>query len=523
MSSFPQNLSLGLQPQVWLFSDFNGYNQFRQVGYPPYLTMAQKARLERIRQARLLHDGRHWYLFLFEARTQFDFPFSQVNGRKVQLYVPYNILKLISLKSADLLFGDQPSINIEDDIQQQKTADLVERTSLHRLAYNLAVEASVDGEVYIEAVIEAGQTYLRRVDAADIFPEGKIQPDGQYQSYIQYNAKNAGTAEAPDWKLLITHYEIGKITREIKQLDQTGMITPRALTLNMWPQEDPEADDLDPETITGIDRNTITWIPNLLVRDIPVSDYDGLVERQDELNAKQTQISRVQAKHADPKLAMSLRSAGTNPAGEGDLISGYGVHYFDNPDEIPRYITWNAELATAIAERNETRSAILLMSETSPVLLGLHEGARAAHNAYKSVRLEAVNSLTKAQRKAVIWKAALRRAISVAQDLEQTIPGIRYDRGPLGIQMRDGLPQDTDALANEIAMYRGCGAMSVDRAVELQIEDPAAREKELKLLEEEKAAATPSILMAPPGQPGDAGGGSIAADETKTDEVGVAA
>ena len=64
------------------------------------------------------------------------------------------------------------------------------------------------------------------------------------------------------------------------------------------------------EAIRRQHANTITWIPNLLVRDIAVSDYDGLVERQDELNAKQTQISRVQAKHADPKLAMHSRNAG---------------------------------------------------------------------------------------------------------------------------------------------------------------------------------------------------------------------
>jgi hypothetical protein len=43
--------------------------------------------------------------------------------------------------------------------------------------------------------------------------------------------------------------------------------------------------------------------PNELVRGRPVSDYDGAIDLQDALNAKQTQIGRVLAKHADPKLA----------------------------------------------------------------------------------------------------------------------------------------------------------------------------------------------------------------------------
>lgn len=523
MSSFPaSNFGLGISPQVWLFSDFEGYNLLRQIGYPAYLTMQQQARLERIRQARLLHDGRHWRLFLHEGRTQFDFPQSNVNGVLKRMYVPYNLLKLIGQKSADLLFGDEPAVRVDDEIQQRKTAALVERTSLHTLLYSASQEAAVDAEAFVEAVVQDGAVYIKRIDAADIFPVGKIQPDGQYGSYVQYNAKNAGTGDKPDWKLLVTRYLPGMITRELKQLDQKGFILPKVLTLNQWPQEDPEQGPPEPMTPTGLDRPSVVWIPNLLVRDIAVSDYDGLIEQQDKLNANNTQIARVLMKHSDPKLAVPAEMA----TPDGALPANHDVFFFRDKDQIPQYLTWNAELANAMEDRKETRTALLTMAEMSPILLGIREGGGSSHNAFKSVRLEAINSLTKAQRKAVIWKAAVKRMIALAQDLEQTLPGERYDRKTVAVEMRDGLPADTDVRATELSTLRGCGLMSRERGVEILLQDPQAVEKELAALEEEDSQKTPSIFLQPPGtdvqENSPAGLAEEAAAETKAGEVEIA-
>lgn len=503
-SNLSQSIGLGTSPQVWLFSDFEGYNQLRSVGYPAYLSIVQQARLERLRQARLLHDGRHWRLFLFEGRTQFDFPEARVNGKIRRPYVPYNLCKLIAQKSSDLLFGEEPSIRVDEPLQQKSLADLVKRTHLHDLLYGTSKECAGDGECFIETVVQAtsdepsGAVYLQRVDAADIFPEGSLQPNGQYKSYVRYNARNAGTEQRPDWKLLVTRYIPGAITRELRQLDQRGFIQPRVLTLNEWPQEDPAEDPIQGETKTGLDRPSIVWVPNLLVRGFPVSDFDGLVELQDSLNAKMTQVSRILSQYSDPNIAMPVQSA----APDGNARSDHKVFFFRTKDEIPTYITWTPELAAAMKDREETRDALLIEAEMSPILLGIKTGATSKANAFKSIRLEAINSLTKAQRKAVIWRAALDRILSLAQDLEQRIPGsAQYARKDPSVEMRDGMPIDTDSMSQEISTYRAAGVMSRDRAVELQISDPALREQELERLEEETAAATPSIFMGRPTPP----------------------
>src|SRR5215218_10800080 len=118
-------------PAIWVYTTLASFNAPRPGGYGAFLTDEQQARLERIRQARMLYDGRHREYFLDEGRTQFDFPRVRAGSRVVQLYLTYNVLGLISLKGADLLFGRGPMLRADDEAQQAALSRLVERISLH--------------------------------------------------------------------------------------------------------------------------------------------------------------------------------------------------------------------------------------------------------------------------------------------------------------------------------------------------------------------------------------------------------
>lgn len=484
-------------PAIWVYTTGGAFNAPRSGGYGGFLTAAQQARLERIRQARLLFEGKHRAYFLDEGRTQFDFPAVRVaSGRDVQMYLTFNVLKLISLKGADLLFGQEPLLRVDDAIQQDKLADLAERTNLHRRLYDAAVECSYEGETFLEACAVGGQVYLRRVPADEIFPVGELSPDGQYERYVRYSVRNAGSEEPGGevWLLLEQTYLPGSIERRLWQLDREGK-RERELKLDQWGDSATQQSArtarsaLEPLTRTGIARNTVTWVPNGTHQDKPVSDYDGLIELQDELNAKQSQIGRVLHKHSDPRIAFPSRMADA----AGNVPTGHDATFFDDPNEVPKYITWNAELAHAIEDRKFTLSGLLILAETSPGLLGLKEGA--APDAARKLRLEATNSLAKAQRKATTWKAGIRRALGVCQDLEQTLPGNRYDVWPVGVEVRDGIPVDEADQANTIATLVGAGAMSIERAVETQLVDPAARAKEMAALAADREAKMPSVLL----------------------------
>ena len=58
----------------------------------------------------------------------------------------------------------------------------------------------------------------------------------------------------------------------------------------------------------------------------------------------------------------------------------------------------------------------------------------------------------------------------------------RYARGEVAVQLRDGIPSDALEEARRLSILRGAGLISLRRAVEEQLQDPAAVEKELARL-----------------------------------------
>lgn len=470
-------------PAVWVYTTGADFNTPRPGGYGSFLSADQQARLERLRQARLLFDGKHRQYYLDEQRTQFDFPQVRAGDRTVQMYLTSNVLGLISLKGADLLFGQEPLLAADNAPQQEALSRLAERSNLHRLLYACAVDASYEGEAFLEACVHDGEVHLRQAPADEIFPIGSPGPNGQYSTYARYRVRNAGTEAAPVHLLLEVLYCAGRIERRCFQLDDEGERRP--VDLCCWTDGTDDPTPLPVMTCTGIAAPTLVWVPNQLVRCCPVSDYDGAIELQDALNAKNSQVGRVLLKHADPRMVFPEEAF----AADGNVRQDHEVFAFTDPKKVPHYITWNGELAHAMADRAFVLNQLLVRTETSPVLLGLKEGA--APDAYRKVRLESFNSLTKAARKAAYWKAGIRRAIAVAQMLENTLPGVRYPQRPIGVTLRDGIPQDERDNADRLSVLRAAGLISLERAIEEQLGDPAAVRRELTRLSADDHTRTP--------------------------------
>lgn len=467
------------------------FNRIRPTGYAAFLSQDQQVRLERIRQARMLRDDQHREYFLDEGRTQFDFPEIQTATEVIRPYIAANVMGLISETTADLLFGEDPILRVDDEIQQAKLTELVEATSLADLLHDAAADCSAEGEAFLEAVIHDDQVYLQSVPADEIFPEGHVLPNGQYASYVRYGLQNAGPTERPIWLLLETRYLAGSIARTLWQLDERGLRLPRPLDLANWKTDDGQT--LRPSTPTGISQNTITWIPNQIRGGRAISDYDRLLPLQDLVNAKYTQLARVIGIHADPAMyfPQDLRDD------EGHIRSRYKAFFVQSKDQAPGYITWESQLDAALRDRAAAVQMLLIRARMSPALLGMKEGA--APEAWKKLRLEASNTLSMIKGKARRWAPRIRRALTVAQELQQTLPGERFDRYPIACEIRDGIPIDDKEQAETIATLRGAGAMSLERSVRLQLVDEAATAEEVARIEEETnrraAAMTPSILM----------------------------
>lgn len=454
-----------------------------------YLSDEQNCRAERLRVARMLWKGQHRCCFLEEGRTQFHFPPSKVNGQTRVPYITLNILRLVTTTVTDLLLGEEPLLRVEDEMGQKLIDDLAQRCDLHRVFYDAAKEASWSAEATVEISRYDGEVYVSNAAPGELFPIGTPNADGQYSAY-----KRFATAPSADGKnlLLETTYLAGSITRACFELDGSAKKT--SVNLSQWPTKRADGGDLLPQESTGIDWNTIVWMANELDEGRPTSDYDGLIELQDELNAKQTQIARVIEKHADPKAIVPSSMVDPNT---GTINWRDGLMFTSDMAQKPEYLVWNAELAHAIADRDFTLNALCIAAELSPVLLGIKSGA--TPDAARKLRLEATKSLARRDRKAAFVKPFIRTALETAMKMDRAGRLVIAQVGKPSVELADGLPTDEIDQSTAIANYRAAGVMSIEAGVEARIRDPIAAGKEIERLTAEKAAraaeATPSILL----------------------------
>jgi len=506
-------------PRVWQHAAGN-YQAMGHSAYAAFLTQDQKVRLERVRQARLLKSGKHFEYFIGEGRTQFPFPpLETVSGEVIPVYVTVNFPGLISETTADLLLGDDPILRVDDEIQQAKLTELVESASLAELLHDAAEDCSAEGEAFLEAAVDdtegVGRVVIKRVPADEIFPEGDPGPDRQYRRYVRYSLRNAGTEKTPIWVLLESRYLVGSITRTVWQLDDAGKRGPE-LDIAAWNNLDAGQPPVPPVTPTGISRNTITWIPNRLSGDNPVSDYDRLLSLLDTVAAKYSQLARMMAMHADPSMYFLPGSFDAN----GKIRTNNKAWPASSKDEAPGYITFDGQCEAALRDRAAAERILLITARMSPALLGLKEGAAAT--SWKTLRLESNNTLAMIRGKSRIWAPRIRRLLSVAQDLQQTLPGERFDRYPIACEIRDGIPVDDNEQANTIATLLSVGALSRKRAVRMQLVDEAATAEEVAQIELEEAERfarnTPAILL---GRPADLPAND-AGEEVGSDQLPVA-
>jgi hypothetical protein len=462
-------------------------------GAPAYMTQAQQLRWERLRQSRMLFESRHRDYFLQQGRTQHDYPFAEVNGQIVQPYLTVNLLRLMSVKTADLLFGVKARFTAETRTQIDYLDDLARRSMLHSRLHQAVVAASWSGGAYLEAVMYGGESFITVPEPDEIYPVGQCRPDGQYERYVRFATQNIGTSEKPLIVLLESTYEPGAIERRLWQLNDKGA-RERELQLQNWPEF--AAAPKPARELLGTNDNAITFLPNEVGGRIELSDYDGLVSLQDTINAKFMQVARVIAKHADPILS-APEWAGRS---DGNLSARAKVFFRRSKDDAPEYHVWDANMEAAIRDRAAAVNVFGVVAEFSPALLGMKEGA--TPESARKLKLDLTNTLAKVGRKALVLEMPVATAIEKAQRLDQTSALRRsYPVGPIGTEYRDGLPVDELDEATIIStLTGGKPTMSIESAVERRVEDPDAVATELSRLERERAAAVPSVLFGESGE-----------------------
>jgi hypothetical protein len=474
-----------------------------------YLPEAHRERAERLRQLWLLYTGRHAQYFVTEKRSRFTF--RRVGEDTNPFYAPFDLLSLVSRKTADLLFGEAPRIRATDAGLVGELAELIERSSLQATLLSAAIECSWAGDAYVEVVVEDGRAIIQHLPSREVFPATAIDAAGQARRYVRYATETITEGDKRTLLLLETTYEPGAIRRAVWELGDGGD-RKAATTLARWPVKQFDGNDLAEEVRTGMADVSIVRFRNDAQGE---SDYTiQLIALQDTLSAKTTQLARIMLKHADPLLFVATSQAGP----DGNLRTSDGVLYGDSPDAMPKFVTWESQSTAALEDRKFALLAFATAAEMPLSYLGVKDDATAESAA--KMRLSATNAISKAQRKAAYYTAGIRLAIVRAFAAQNRL----VEPAAISVQTRDGIPDDESERANVIATLRAAGAISLRRSLSMQQLDDAEIEIELKQIKAEQAATSPSSLFGetneiPPDDQSELGGAinssaGIAAEQT---------
>lgn len=452
-----------------------------------------RTRLENYSRARLLFKGKHQDVF---ERIQ---RWLEKEQDKAITYVVCNFAGLLSKVAADMLFGETPRFIVGEEKTEEQIAldNIVKDNGLHVLNYEMALSSSWRGETiykirYGKFADWAGKEHAI-VEAASpsifypIMEEDNVRGlKGGVFGWVKQGAN--------DKKYLRIERQLpGRIENELWQLE--GSKIRKRVKLSTFP-EYANLPDIQETRYPGL---LFEFVPNWRLDDEfwGISDYYDLEGIFDELNNRVSRISRVLDKHESPKLIL--------PPGIMKWDEQYKRWYIEKEDlesievdpteaekfgDLPRYLTWDAQLEAAFKQIDKLLEFAFMVSETSPDAFGLGKNGQAESG--RALKFRLLRLLAKINRKKLYFDEALKNMLYAAQYLNAV-----WGRGPepqdVRTEWQDGLPADELEDAQiEHTRTGGKATSSVRSAVRrLDKLDGEQLEDELEEIERDELAGAP--------------------------------
>lgn len=408
----------------------------------PFPPKKEKDRLKRYRQNAMLFDGEHFFTSDYRYRdgTPVDSigvydksvrRISRVIGNfeeVVSFPVLINYQRLMTMKMADLVCGEYPTITGSTPEENAQIKEVREYSQLDSKLYSSVIDISRYGDSVIRIYKDDdGKVTFTNWDPSEWFPivsqdgtntithhclcwiediSDDLTPD--YRLHVQiHEVKKPGTYEARVYKMDSIGGTIGKLIRSQTQTVSTGLDVCAVLHLKSFSVTN---------TIYGYD------------------DYMPIDSLLAEILARVGQISVILDKHADPNITGPVSMLEVDEH-TGEYRLRTGKFYAVSPgEEQPKYMVWEGQLSAAFKQLEFLINQLYIVSEMGSALLGDSNGGSQAISG-TAMRFKMAGPLAKARRIANSLTLPIRQLISVL-----TGSAIPYDR--ISIFWSDGLPDD---------------------------------------------------------------------------------
>ena len=406
----------------------------------------EKERIRRYRENAVLFDGEHFgselrernKLYVDEGKIQVYIKcaerISQVIGNfedVISFPVLLNYQRLLSLKMADLVCGEYPTITGANEQENEAIKEARDNSDFDARLYATVIDMSRYGDAiwreYLDDMSDAKTFTLW--DPKEWYPI--VMQDGTNR--ISHHVLcwrvnlNAGRLNTPaEYEL---HVQIHGCTK-----DAAGHYEQRIYAMSA-----------DGSTIQQLksSQTVETGIEHCAVHHIKAfstsstvygyDDYMTLDSLLAEIMVRIGQISIILDKHADPNITGPASMLSLN-AETGEYYLKRGKFFATSPgDNEPRYLTWDGHLDAAFKQLENLINQMYILSEMGGALLGGRDGSASAISG-TAMRFKMVNPLAKARRISNALTNPVRKLLaSLAEDV---------DFKGVSVYWSDGLPDD---------------------------------------------------------------------------------
>lgn len=369
---------------------------------------ADQARINRYAHYDKLYFGEHYDAFTVLAEAGFSTAYAKLR------YIVGNFGGLMSRVMADMLFGDNFTVDVKDSQTQDFIDGLMETNQLTTQLHESALGNSRRGDSCFKLRIgprhpsdAKPSIILEEFTPAIYYP--KIDVNSTRNTPVEESLATVFRRDGVTYLHKETHVP-GTIRHEIYKYDeQAGKILPGEL--------DPADFGFQAEEDTRVKRSLLFHIPN--VRDgsgyFGTSDYSDLESLFFALNNRITKVDNILDKHSDPILAV--------PAGvldEDGNVKKASLGMFEvnseNPGfNKPEYVVWNANLESAFKQIDKLVELLFMFSEIAPATMGADKGGEAESG--RALKFKLLATIRKRNRKKRYYEQAIKDMLETAQEL----------------------------------------------------------------------------------------------------------
>lgn len=379
-----------------------------------------------------------WYAGLFDINP-FE-AFGNYGNRLIANFDQYFRLPLLlgyqrlsTIKLADMVMGDPPSITVNnDDSMTDKIGDIRDDTDFNAKLYQMLIDFSRYGVTVLrffnDDAVPEDQGNFAVWDPSEWFPILRKDGTKRIKEHLLVWRVNYGTPTDPDWYLEIQRHPIegGKYYEMRYSMDAGGSVVKRKLTSR--------------EINTGDMPCLVQHIANLpsTTNIYGTSDYKIMNELVFKATERMRQILQILDKHADPSMTGPATMLEQNEQTHELEFKASQFYAVSPGEEHPEYMTWDGKLDSAFKGLEELLSQIYIMSEMGEAMLGNTRGTGQAVSG-TAMRFKMVSPLEKARRVENSFSLPIRKLIA---NLIYIGLGKKLRFQDINLTWKDALPKD---------------------------------------------------------------------------------